>query len=196
MAVLPIRLFGDPVLTTPAEAVSTFDAELRRLVRNLDQTLYDQRGSGLAAPQVGVGLRVFVFHDEDVSGHLVNPVLDFPDLEEQDGPEGCLSIPGLYFDTKRRMNVVAKGFTADGDPVQVVGSGNLARCLQHETDHLDGVLFLDRMDRQRRKARDARDPRRRLEQPAAAEDQDQPAPDDKRLSLTTTSSHENVGAFC
>jgi peptide deformylase len=152
MAVLPIRLFGDPVLTTPAEAVTTFDAELRRLVRNLDQTLFDQRGSGLAAPQVGVGLRVFVFHDQDVSGHLVNPVLDFPDQEEQDGPEGCLSIPGLYFDTMRRMNVVAKGVTADGDPVQVVGSGTLARCLQHETDHLDGVLFLDRMDRQRRKA--------------------------------------------
>jgi peptide deformylase len=95
---------------------------------------------------------VFAFHDEDVAGHLVNPVLDFPDQEEQDGPEGCLSIPGFYFDTKRRMNVVAKGFTADGDPVQVVGAGNLARCLQHETDHLDGVLFIDRMDRERRKA--------------------------------------------
>ena len=152
MAVLPIRLFGDPVLTTPAEPVTTFDAELRRLVRNLDQTLYDQQGSGLAAPQVGVGLRVFAFHDEDVAGHLVNPVLDFPDAEEQDGPEGCLSIPGFYFDTKRRMNVVASGYTGDGDPVQVVGSGNLARCLQHETDHLDGVLFLDRMDAGRRKA--------------------------------------------
>ena len=122
MAVLPIRLFGDPVLTTPAEPVTTFDAELRRLVRNLDQTLYDQRGSGLAAPQVGVGLRVFVFHDEDVAGHLVNPVLDFPDEQEQDGPEGCLSIPGLYFDTKRRMNVVAKGYTADGDPVQFLAA--------------------------------------------------------------------------
>jgi len=95
---------------------------------------------------------VFAFHDEDVAGHLVNPVLHFPDTEEQDGPEGCLSIPGFYFDTRRRMNVVAKGYTADGEPVQVVGSGNLARCLQHETDHLDGVLFLDRMDAGRRKA--------------------------------------------
>jgi peptide deformylase len=152
MPVLPIRLFGDPVLATPADGVTTFDAELRRLVRSLDETLYDQRGSGLAAPQVGVGLRVFVFHDEDVAGHLVNPVLDFPDEEEQDGPEGCLSMPGLYFDTKRRLNAVAKGFTASGDPVQVVGTGHLARCLQHETDHLDGVLFIDRMDRERRKA--------------------------------------------
>ena len=152
MPVLPIRLFGDPVLTTPADEVTTFDAELRRLVRNLDQTLYDQRGSGLAAPQVGVGLRVFVFHDDDAAGHLVNPVLDFPDEQEQDGPEGCLSLPGLYFDTKRRLNVVARGFTVSGDPVQVAGTGNLARCLQHETDHLDGVLFIDRMDTERRKA--------------------------------------------
>jgi peptide deformylase len=150
MAVLPIRLFGDPVLTAPADEVTAFDAELRRLVRNLDETLYDQRGSGLAAPQVGVGLRVFVFHHEDVAGHLVNPVLGFPDQEEQDGPEGCLSMPGLYFDTRRRMNVVARGFTASGNPVQVVGACHLARCLQHETDHLDGVLFIDRLDRERR----------------------------------------------
>jgi peptide deformylase len=150
--VLPVRLLGDPVLTTPAEEVTSFDAELRRLVRSLDDTLYDQRGSGLAAPQVGVLLRIFVFHDEDVAGHLVNPVLTFPDEEEQDGPEGCLSMPGLYFDTKRRLNVIAKGLTSRGDPVQVAGTGNLARCLQHETDHLDGVLFIDRMDAPRRKA--------------------------------------------
>jgi len=115
MPVLPVRLFGDPVLTIPADQVTTFDAELRRLVRNLDETLYDQRGSGLAAPQVGVGLRVFVFHDDDMAGHLVNPVLDFPDEQEQDGPEGCLSMPGLYFDTKRRLNVVARGWSAAGD---------------------------------------------------------------------------------
>jgi peptide deformylase len=152
VTVLPVRLFGDPVLTTPARQVSSFDAELRRLVRNLDDTLHDKRGAGLAAPQVGVGLRAFVFHVDDVSGHLVNPVLSFPDEEEQDGPEGCLSVPGLYFDTKRRLNVVAKGSTVRGDPVQVVGTGDLARCLQHETDHLDGVLFIDRMDAQRRKA--------------------------------------------
>jgi peptide deformylase len=152
MAVRPVRLFGDPVLTTPAQPVTTFDAELRRLARDLDDTLRDQQGAGLAAPQLGVGLRVFVFHDEDAAGHLVNPVLTFPDEEEQDGPEGCLSVPGLYFDTKRRLNVIAKGRTVRGDPVQVVGTGSLARCLQHETDHLDGVLFIDRMDAQRRKA--------------------------------------------
>ena len=152
MAVQPIRLFGDPVLATPADEVTAFDHELRRLVTDLRDTLHDERGAGLAAPQLGVSLRVFVFHVDGVEGHLVNPALTFPDEEEQDGPEGCLSLPGLYFDTKRRLNVVAKGFGMHGDPVQVVGTGELARCLQHETDHCDGVLFVDRMDTARRKA--------------------------------------------
>ncbi|MCP2166237.1 peptide deformylase [Goodfellowiella coeruleoviolacea] len=151
MTVQPVRLFGDPVLTTPAAEVTTFDRELHKLVKDLRDTLHDERGAGLAAPQIGVSLRVFTFHVNDVEGHLVNPVLDFPDEEEQDGPEGCLSIPGLYYDTKRRLNVVAKGYTMHGDPVQVVGTGLLARCLQHETDHLDGVLFIDRLDTQTRK---------------------------------------------
>ncbi|MCW2642802.1 MAG: peptide deformylase, partial [Dactylosporangium sp.] len=87
MAVLPVRLFGDPVLTTPAEEVTTFDRELRALVKDLGDTLRDEQGAGLAAPQLGVGLRVFVFHVDDQDGHLVNPVLRFPDEEEQDGPE-------------------------------------------------------------------------------------------------------------
>jgi peptide deformylase len=151
VTVQPVRLFGDPVLRTPAEPVVDFDRELRSLVSDLTDTLHQQQGSGLAAPQLGVGLRVFTFDVDDVLGHLVNPVLEFPDEEEQDGPEGCLSIPGVYVDTKRRMNVVAKGFNQYGDPVQVVGTGQLARCAQHETDHLDGVLFLDRLDPERRK---------------------------------------------
>lgn len=151
MTVQPIRLFGDPVLRTPAEPVVDYDKELRTLVADLTDTLREQNGSGLAAPQVGVGLRVFVFDVDDVVGHIVNPVVDFPDEEEQDGPEGCLSIPGVYIDTKRRMNVVAKGFTEYGDPVQLVGTGQMARCVQHENDHLDGVLFLDRLDPARRK---------------------------------------------
>jgi len=152
MTILPIRLFGDPVLATAADPVVAFDAELRRLVRDLHDTLYDEQGSGLAAPQLGVGLRVFTFHVDGVEGALVNPELDFPDDEEQDGPEGCLSMPGLYFDTIRRQNVVARGFSGRGDPLQIVGTGHLARCLQHETDHLDGVLFIDRMDTARRRA--------------------------------------------
>jgi peptide deformylase len=152
VTVQPIRLFGDPVLRTPAEPVTDFDAELRKLVADLLDTMREQGGAGLAAPQLGVGLRVFTFDVDDVTGHLVNPVLNFPDEEEQDGPEGCLSLPGLYFDTKRRMNVVAKGYNSYGDPVQIVGTGLMARCLQHETDHLDGVLFVDRLDAATRKA--------------------------------------------
>jgi peptide deformylase len=151
VTVQPIRLFGDPVLRTPAEPVVDFDKELRRLVADLTETMREQEGAGLAAPQLGVGLRVFTFDVDDVVGHLVNPVLEFPDAEEQEGPEGCLSIPGLYFDTKRRLNVLAKGFNEYGDPVQLVGSGLMARCVQHETDHLDGVLFVDRLDAQARK---------------------------------------------
>jgi peptide deformylase len=151
MAVQPIRLFGDPVLRTPAEPVVDFDAELRRLVKDLTETMLDENGVGLAAPQLGVGLRVFTYDVDDVIGHIVNPVLDFPDEEEQDGPEGCLSIPGLYFDTKRRLNVVARGVNEYGDPVQVVGTELMARCVQHETDHLDGILFVDRLDAETKK---------------------------------------------
>jgi peptide deformylase len=151
VTVQPIRLFGDPVLRTPADAVVDFDSELRQLVADLIETMRDQEGAGLAAPQLGVGLRVFAFDVEDVVGHIVNPVLSFPDPEEQDGPEGCLSIPGVYVDTKRRQNVVAAGFNEYGDPIRLVGTGLLARCVQHETDHLDGVLFLDRLDSAGRK---------------------------------------------
>jgi peptide deformylase len=149
VSVRPIRLFGDPVLRTAAKPVADFDKELRTLVSDLTDTMLDAPGRGLAAPQLGVGLRVFVIAPQlvdDGVDHLVNPVLDFPDDEEQNGPEGCLSIPGVYLDTRRRLNVVAKGFTAHGDPVQVVGGGLLSRCVQHETDHLDGVLFIDRQD--------------------------------------------------
>ncbi|WP_163505044.1 peptide deformylase [Fodinicola acaciae] len=152
MTVQPIRLFGDPVLRTPADPVQTFDKELRRLVADLLDSMREKSGAGLAAPQLGVGLRVFTFDVDDVEGHIVNPVLDFPDEEEQDGPEGCLSIPGLYFDTKRRQNVIAKGFNEYGDPLQIVGTGLMARCLQHETDHLDGVLFVDRLDAETKRA--------------------------------------------
>jgi peptide deformylase len=153
VTVLPIRLFGDPVLRTPADPVVDFDKELRTLVADLEETMLKAPGQGLAAPQIGVGLRVFTYHvDDSMSGHLVNPVLHFPDDEEQDGPEGCLSIPGLTFDCKRKANVVAHGQNMYGDPVTIEGTTNLARCVQHETDHLDGVLFVDRLDAETRKA--------------------------------------------
>ena len=150
MALRPIRLLGDPVLRTPAAAVTTFDKELRQLVKDLEDTMLEAPGAGLAAPQIGVGLRVFTYYVDDVLGHLVNPSLDLSD-EEQDGEEGCLSFPGLSYDTKRALRVVAKGFDMHGEPVVLEGSELLARAIQHETDHLDGILFIDRLDRAQRK---------------------------------------------
>jgi len=151
VAIAPIRLFGDPVLRTPASAVKDFDKELRVLVKDLTETMLDAPGAGLAAPQLGVLLRVFTYHVDDELGHLVNPVLDLSQ-EEQDGEEGCLSVPGVTYPTRRAMRVVAKGFTMHGEPVTIEGSELLARCVQHETDHLDGILFIDRLDREARKA--------------------------------------------
>ena len=107
--------------------------------------MYEERGVGLAAPQLGVSLRVFTYHVDDVVGHLVNPELRLSS-EQQDGPEGCLSLPGLEFDCLRAQDVVAIGQNMYGDPVTIEGSDLLARCIQHETDHLDGVLFIDRLD--------------------------------------------------
>ena len=150
MAVQLIRLFGDPVLRTPAEPVTTFDKELRVLVRDLIDTMQDAPGAGLAAPQIGVGLRVFTYDVDGVVGHLINPTLDLSE-EQQDGDEGCLSFPGLAFPTKRALRAVAKGFNEYGDPIVVEGSDLLARCVQHETDHLDGILFIDRLDPDQRK---------------------------------------------
>jgi peptide deformylase len=150
VAVQPIRLFGDPVLTTTAIEVVDFDKELRRLVGDLTDTMLDAPGAGLAAPQIGVGLRVFTWYVDGEVGHLVNPGLSLSE-EEQDGPEGCLSIPELTFDCKRAMSVVARGQNMYGEPVTIEGSHLLARAIQHETDHLDGVLFIDRLDRETRK---------------------------------------------
>jgi len=151
VSVRPIRLFGDPVLRTPAVPVVDFDKELRTLVKDLTDTMLEAPGAGLAAPQLGVGLRVFTWHVDGELGHLVNPVLDLSE-EEQHGPAGCLSIPGLRADCRRALSVVARGFGLHGGPVAVEGSELLARAIQHETDHLDGVLFVDRLDGETRKA--------------------------------------------
>ena len=151
MAVQPIRLFGDPVLRTPAQPVVDFDKELRVLVGDLFDTMRDAPGRGLAAPQIGVGLRVFTYLiNEDEQGHLINPELTFPDTETQLGLEGCLSIPDLAWDCRRYLNVVARGFDMYGEPITVAGSDMLARAVQHEVDHLDGILFVDRLDEETR----------------------------------------------
>ena len=120
MPVQPIRLFGDPVLTAKAEPVVDFDAELRRLVADLTDTMQAAPGRGLAAPQIGVGLRVFTYFVDGELGHLVNPELTLS-AEDQFGPEGCLSIPGLTFDCRRAEHVVAKGYNMYGDPVVIEG---------------------------------------------------------------------------
>ena len=144
MSIQPIRVFGDPVLTTPASDVTTFDKELRTLVADLTQTMLDAPGAGLAAPQIGVPLRVFVWDVDEALGHLVNPTLDLSD-EIQDGEEGCLSFPGLTYETPRAFRAVAKGFNMHGDSVTIEGTELLARVLQHETDHLNGIVFIDRL---------------------------------------------------
>ena len=150
MSIKDIRIFGDPVLRTSAIEVVDFDKELRQLVTDLTDTMVDAPGAGLSAPQIGVGLRVFTYHIDDELGHLINPSLELSS-EMQEGEEGCLSFPGIFYDTPRALRVVAKGFNQYGEPVTVEGSELMARCVQHETDHLDGILFIDRMDRIQRK---------------------------------------------
>lgn len=150
MSIQEIRLFGDPVLTTPASPVVDFDKELRVLVKDLTDTMLDAPGAGLAAPQIGVPLRVFVWDVDEALGHLINPVLDLSE-EMQDGEEGCLSFPELRYETPRAMRAVAKGFNMYGEPIVVEGTEFLARALQHETDHLNGILFIDKLSAENRK---------------------------------------------
>ena len=150
MSIQEIRFFGDPVLTTPASPVVDFDKELRVLVKDLTDTMLDAPGAGLAAPQIGVPLRVFVWDVDEALGHLINPVLDLSE-EMQDGEEGCLSFPELRYETPRAMRAVAKGFNMYGEPVVVEGTEFLARALQHEPDHLNGILFIDKLSAENRK---------------------------------------------
>lgn len=144
-----IRIAGDPVLHTPARRVETFDAELRALVADMFETMYVAEGVGLAANQIGVALRVFVYDCSDADGgwHIgtvVNPTVHATEFEDN-GDEGCLSVPGERFLTVRGTHATVTGFDLDGNAITVHGTGTLARCFQHETDHLDGLLYLDRL---------------------------------------------------
>jgi len=157
VAVLEIRLFGDPVLTQRSDPVTRFDAELVRFGDDLLETLRAAHGAGLAAPQVGVLKRMFAYDippdpetGEHPSGVLVNPVITRWE-GEQDGEEGCLSFPGLYYACRRAMEVTVQAVDTRGRPLELDGEGLLARCIQHEVDHLDGVLFIDRLSRGDRK---------------------------------------------
>ena len=152
MSVTPIRLMGDPVRRTPPVPGVDFDAELRRLVADLTDTMHAAGGAGLAAPQIGVGLRVFTWYVDGEAGHLVNPDVTPIGDEYDEAEEGCLSIPGFRFDCRRHLSVAATGWNMHGEPVRIEGSHMLARAVQHEVDHLDGVLFVDRLDQAAREA--------------------------------------------
>jgi peptide deformylase len=145
MTVRAIRQFGDPVLRQVCRPVTRFDDPTRRLVTDLVDTCRLPGRAGLAAPQIGVALRVFAYNVDGVEGYVINPTLVDVD-GEQDGSEGCLSIPGVYMPTRRAWRAVVIGVDLDNSPITVEGSGLLGRCLQHETDHLDGHLYFDRLD--------------------------------------------------
>lgn len=151
MTIQPVRLFGDPVLRARADEVGSFDGELAQLVTDLTDTMHASNGVGMAAPQIGVGLRVFVYDTGDTAGHVINPSFEVLGADEQTGPEGCLSIPGLRYDVTRADRVVARGVDQHGAPVEFEAADLLARCVQHETDHLDGVLYLQRLESATRK---------------------------------------------
>ena len=150
--ILPIRTLGDPVLREPAKPVTDFDRRLRSLHDDMLETMYAAPGVGLAGPQVGISLRLFVF-DDGVTGPLcmANPVLEAGagELREE---EGCLSIPGPYHETPRFEAITCRGQDIDGRPIELSGTGLYARIFQHETDHLDGMLFIDRLDDEGRRS--------------------------------------------
>jgi peptide deformylase len=149
---LDIRTFGDPVLKTRAAPVDSFDESLVRLTQDMLVTMRDNEGVGLAANQVGRLKRVFVAAIEDEEYVIVNPVLTDWSETTESVPEGCLSIPGILVDVDRPKGVTVSGQDLSGEPLQIEASDLLARVLQHEVDHLDGVLILDRTDRPSRKA--------------------------------------------
>lgn len=150
-----MSLLGDPLLHRACEDVTDFGPSLARLVEDMFATMYAAQGVGLAANQVGVPLKVFVYDcpdDDDVRhlGHVVNPELVEADGLTVRGPEGCLSLPGLEAGTDRFDHAVVEGLTMTGEPVRIAGTGWFARCLQHECDHLEGTVYTDRLTGLRR----------------------------------------------
>jgi len=160
---LPIRYYGDPVLRKPARAVNTFDDELARLAEDMIETMHDDNGVGLAAPQVGVPLRLFVASelqpgdDDEEMVHVRDHVIVNPRITQRNGvqivQEGCLSIPGIYVDDMERdLSLHLRYQDLNGAEHELEARGHFAQVIQHETDHLDGVLFFDRLPRERQQA--------------------------------------------
>ncbi|WP_436759194.1 peptide deformylase [Streptosporangium sp. V21-05] len=148
-----IRVVGDPVLRTPAEPIIDFDRDLRRMIDEMFAVMYAARGVGLAGPQVGVSKRIFVYDCSNRKGHVINPELTVDDDAEVLDEEGCLSVPDrgtgtpIYARTPRAAGVTVSGLDRLGRPIRIRARGTLARCFQHETDHLDGRLYVDRLAR-------------------------------------------------
>ncbi|MHA7282745.1 peptide deformylase [Arthrobacter sp. TMS2-4] len=152
MAVLSIRMIGDPILRTPAAEVTEFGPELARLVEDMTETMIDVHGAGLAAPQVGIGLQVFTYRVDGAQGHVVNPVLEIGGASQGESDvEGCLSVPGLGSFVDRSDWARVTGQDVSGQNIAVEGTGMLARAFQHETDHLRGTLYIDRLAGEDRK---------------------------------------------
>jgi peptide deformylase len=149
--IIPIRTLGDPVLKTPAKPVTRFDPSLRSLFEDMVETMYDAPGVGLAGPQVGISLRLFVF-DDGTSGptFVANPALVGAEGEQVE-EEGCLSIPGPFHPTPRASRIACVGQDLEGAPLELIGEGLLARIFQHETDHVDGLLYIDRLSEEGRR---------------------------------------------
>jgi peptide deformylase len=155
VSIHPIVIAGEPVLHQPTREITEFDEKLRTLTDDMFETMYAAEGVGLAANQIGLDLRVFVYDcpdDEGVrhKGLVVNPKLETSEIPEtmpdpDDDWEGCLSAPGESYPTGRAKWAKVTGFDLDGNPIEVEGTGYFARCLQHETDHLDGFIYLDRL---------------------------------------------------
>lgn len=150
--VLEVRTFGDPVLKSRATPVDRFDEPLARLAKDMLETMRERDGVGLAANQVGRLKRILVAALEDEEYVIVNPVIESRAEETEKDTEGCLSIPEIQVEVERPIQVEVSGWDVSGEPLRVEAEGLLARVLQHEIDHLDGILILDRTDRESRKA--------------------------------------------
>lgn len=151
MAVFPIRTFGDAVLNTPAVPVDTFDDALVRLIDDMLETMYAAPGVGLAAPQIGISKRLFVYDVGDGPGHLINPEL-VETSGEWEFDEGCLSVPERFWPITRPGYARLQGVDVHGEPATLEGDELMGRMLQHELDHLNGMLLLERLDKRDRKA--------------------------------------------
>ncbi|MDY5506544.1 MAG: peptide deformylase [Schaalia hyovaginalis] len=147
-----IRVIGDPVLRTPCEEIREIDQSVKSLVEDLLENVDMEGRAGLAANQIGVGLRAFSYNIDGEIGYVLNPrIVALSEDEYQDGDEGCLSVPDLWYPTQRAWYARVEGIDLDGKPITVEGEELMARCLQHETDHLNGMIYIDRLDRKTRK---------------------------------------------